>query len=326
MPVPRSKHLWVDAICIDQDDLPEKSSQVKQMDKTYACADHVSVWLGLPSIDETLRSRVSDPTMLKTYQVEDFYFSDNMEDLARRDYWNRYWVIQEMLLGRETLIWCGNHAIFWSDFQRELCQHAGVDQFSLSARGWKSDKYPVPALMMGRHIDGYPEIRESLGALLVRHRQSECKDPKDRVFALLGIVEHVEASLLSRFLPDYSLSEREVVIIALAHLTQVAISNSWQSNDVGINSEDIFEAFRIPQKLERRSLLDAAERVDYLGAESVEDIRHQLLHDDSSPAKARDKAVAKAADEFIAMYTKEVLGMGDEQYLPRRQKSNCTIL
>lgn len=51
------------------------------MNDTYARADHVAVWLGLPSICEIDRSRFPDPVTLKTYQVEDFDWWDNMEDL-----------------------------------------------------------------------------------------------------------------------------------------------------------------------------------------------------------------------------------------------------
>lgn len=122
-----------------------------------------------------------------------------------------------MLLGRGVLIWCGNHATSWIDFQSTLCNHADIDQYYSGPRDWKSDHYSALPLIMGRHLDRHPEFREPLGTLLARHRRSECKDPRGRVFALIGIVEHEEAALLSRFLPDYSLSEREVVVIALAH-------------------------------------------------------------------------------------------------------------
>jgi hypothetical protein len=38
--------LWIDAICIDQDNLEEKSQQVQLMAKIYSKASHVLVWLG----------------------------------------------------------------------------------------------------------------------------------------------------------------------------------------------------------------------------------------------------------------------------------------
>ena len=38
--------IWVDAICIDQDNAAEKSIQVQQMDRIYRQADNVFIWLG----------------------------------------------------------------------------------------------------------------------------------------------------------------------------------------------------------------------------------------------------------------------------------------
>ena len=38
--------LWVDAICINQDDLREKGHQVKQMGYIYKAAEEVLIWLG----------------------------------------------------------------------------------------------------------------------------------------------------------------------------------------------------------------------------------------------------------------------------------------
>ncbi|KIM93944.1 hypothetical protein OIDMADRAFT_136971, partial [Oidiodendron maius Zn] len=40
--------LWVDALCINQNDLKERNKQVSQMGRIYLSAGHVIVWLGLP--------------------------------------------------------------------------------------------------------------------------------------------------------------------------------------------------------------------------------------------------------------------------------------
>ncbi len=39
-------YMWIDAICIDQDNLKERSSQVSMMDSIYSGAGKVIVWLG----------------------------------------------------------------------------------------------------------------------------------------------------------------------------------------------------------------------------------------------------------------------------------------
>ena len=41
-----SKRIWIDAVCINQDDVAERSAQVAQMAKVYSCATHTIIWLG----------------------------------------------------------------------------------------------------------------------------------------------------------------------------------------------------------------------------------------------------------------------------------------
>ncbi|PMD26839.1 hypothetical protein NA56DRAFT_562728 [Hyaloscypha hepaticicola] len=46
--------LWIDAICINQDDIPERSEQVKKMASIYSRAQQVILWLGEESDQSTL--------------------------------------------------------------------------------------------------------------------------------------------------------------------------------------------------------------------------------------------------------------------------------
>ena len=51
------RHLWADAICINQGDVLEKNHQVQLMGKVYEYAREVSVWLGNDLIpNESLRT------------------------------------------------------------------------------------------------------------------------------------------------------------------------------------------------------------------------------------------------------------------------------
>ncbi|KAF2135365.1 uncharacterized protein K452DRAFT_239048, partial [Aplosporella prunicola CBS 121167] len=38
--------IWIDAICINQNDIPERNSQVEMMGQIYSAAKKVLVWLG----------------------------------------------------------------------------------------------------------------------------------------------------------------------------------------------------------------------------------------------------------------------------------------
>jgi hypothetical protein len=50
----RTRVLWIDAICVNQKDVDERSSQVKRMADIYSKAARVVVWLGPESADTSI--------------------------------------------------------------------------------------------------------------------------------------------------------------------------------------------------------------------------------------------------------------------------------
>lgn len=129
----RRRILWVDAICINQDDIPEKNVQVPQMGRLYSTASDVLVWLGSSNLNIEravswvhtyvaksytstgsaywlkLDARAAFSTKAKrekewaVLQALEGYF-----DILALPYWNRMWTFQEFRLpGSEPLCFCG---------------------------------------------------------------------------------------------------------------------------------------------------------------------------------------------------------------------------
>ncbi len=42
----RTRHIWIDAICINQDDINDKNQQVRMMRDIYGRASRTLIWLG----------------------------------------------------------------------------------------------------------------------------------------------------------------------------------------------------------------------------------------------------------------------------------------
>ncbi|KAK4109286.1 hypothetical protein N656DRAFT_716317, partial [Canariomyces notabilis] len=112
--------IWVDAICINQEDLDERQHQVQLMDWIYSTANYTVVWLG-PSDEWTdlavsalskvgtvfseFGSNSLDPFHLRLRRTESEVFPDlserEWESLAAfygRRWFSRIWVIQEVAL------------------------------------------------------------------------------------------------------------------------------------------------------------------------------------------------------------------------------------
>ncbi|PMD15827.1 hypothetical protein NA56DRAFT_556830, partial [Hyaloscypha hepaticicola] len=93
-------YVWADAICIDQTNDAERSSQVRLMDQTYRDAVCVSVWLGLITLPEYIGSYLPTQVPIRTLESDGFDLQDSIVELSNRPYWSRVWVIQEFLLGQ----------------------------------------------------------------------------------------------------------------------------------------------------------------------------------------------------------------------------------
>ena len=94
-------YIWIDQICIDQsnthDAIRERNDQVSRMDKIYASAEQVDVWLGVGSsdVENYLKSMSSSRDLLLPNVWHPGYRA--FESLP---YWSRAWVVQEMYLAK----------------------------------------------------------------------------------------------------------------------------------------------------------------------------------------------------------------------------------
>jgi hypothetical protein len=256
-------YLWVDAICIDQKNDQERNAQVRLMDQIYRSAVTVSVWLGLPPIPVFCRDRLRNyQGPIRTFENEGFSWYDSIDHLANHPYWTRFWVIQEFLLGQDVYLFRGNTCINWSGFKDLLGMQGGAHGYfsgDFDYSGAESGSWAAWPLVVGRHPNRHPDMQQSLYELLLRHGNSQCKDPRDRVFALLGLVTSLERTLLEKFFPDYTMSEDDVVTIALAHVRQINLK--YDSHDY----EKLLLSLGVESDQRKKRLLRRAKSFDYLG-------------------------------------------------------------
>lgn len=91
--------LWIDALCINQADVAEKSHQITLMKDVYSKAEATCVWLG-PAADNSdlAMATIGDLYAEKTYVLpEDAPSEAQLEAinaLQGREWWSRIWVLQ----------------------------------------------------------------------------------------------------------------------------------------------------------------------------------------------------------------------------------------
>lgn len=197
-------HFWIDAICINQCDLQERSHQVGMMNVIFPTADFVVVWLGPPAEDSdfvmdllarghTLDGQGSSHPRLGSPRDE----RRAVVRLLSRPYWERMWVIQECTLAQDLVLLCGDHGCWW-DSLTDFCM-------------WLDKRYPnhtqlleqqpsliMPVLGLIRHRRNYrlliinedyndKFVATSIPDLLRMSQYGKCQDLRDKIYAILAI-------------------------------------------------------------------------------------------------------------------------------------------
>ncbi|KAI1271321.1 heterokaryon incompatibility protein-domain-containing protein [Xylaria sp. FL0933] len=100
--------IWIDAICINQANTTEKTSQVKIMGKIYAAARRTVIFLGNESEDsKTVCQDKSDPSK----RLPSTNIAHATERLFERPWFTRIWGVQEFGRGNDPVFMCGNSEI-----------------------------------------------------------------------------------------------------------------------------------------------------------------------------------------------------------------------
>ncbi len=208
--VPRT--LWVDGICINQDNVLERGHQVGIMGVIYKEASRVVIWLG-PDEDGTISKAMkvvryvnakipgpghgapvsqnpNDPTI------------ENLERLVERDegvknawnvlgklferkWWQRIWCAQEAILAKRTIVICGDEEI-----DGEL-----IGAFTRWQHGQRWAGQPNPPNFQDNGVrSAYRRLNKwawsgTFLETLDTFRGLEATDPRDKVYALIGLLQ-----------------------------------------------------------------------------------------------------------------------------------------
>ncbi|KAJ8058806.1 hypothetical protein OCU04_011794 [Sclerotinia nivalis] len=219
--------LWVDAICIDQSNIPERNDQIAKMRTIFQKAQSVPVWIGAEKENSSLAiqlakrlnvaSRNQVMTMLHDPSIQDQLMA--LISLFRRQYWWRIWVIQEVACAKEAIVFCGDESIPLMELSN-TCDILKREEHLLLAIYLKSPSF-VRTLTTGGpkglQVSRYqaPDaVEPPLFELLLSHKSKKSSDPKDKVYALIGISNSRKS--FGRF--DYSLSVRQVYTHTARHI------------------------------------------------------------------------------------------------------------
>lgn len=157
---------------------------------------------------------------------------DSLHSLLYRDYWHRVWVLQEIAVAKNVIVACGNKKCPLEAFETTAVTMTHIITSSvthlmsttswveLTAQGTSLTRSPVaaPALRMlkerrwyqtkvHRQLTWILTFARSTGATVLTDTRLRATDPRDHIYALLGIASNTEQLGI---IPDYNKSVEDI--------------------------------------------------------------------------------------------------------------------
>ncbi|OAF99362.1 HET-domain-containing protein [Paraphaeosphaeria sporulosa] len=232
--------LWIDQICINQEDVQEKQKQIPLMGLIYSHATSTVIWLG----DE----RGDDPQLafdtLQTVHERLIWFDGEIrsEDFERlrfpapaasewvevsrmfsRPWFERLWVVQEAVLSKNLYVKCGKAVVAWEDFAlwSSTAESCGIGAFLADGAPATKNQSGLSTMNELSTLRMYLQTQETPSSLLealVTTRYANASDVSVRdvfleasiaefpmeIFRLLSCVDH-DRPVSPSWVPDWTL-------------------------------------------------------------------------------------------------------------------------
>ena len=243
-------YLWIDAICIDQESIQERSSQILLMGEIFSAATQVVVWLGndMADINAMLwlqnefwpvvdgRSEVdgrSDQPYLDTFKLTGPEWIEKWKSVdrffRRRRWFQRAWVLQECMLGRDVVVWNGAVTLDWTvmglatfiaerAFGVTIRLHTSMRQLYILRMSYEDGGPNDPAMVKDQKLGFGTDTPKQhwcayvfMFACVLRSFESSCEH--DRIYATLGVAQRFDSfGAMEKIVPDYTKAYEDVFV------------------------------------------------------------------------------------------------------------------
>jgi hypothetical protein len=228
------RNMWIDALCINQRDNKEKSKQIPMMRDIFANAKHVIVWLG-PSYpwgekawellqlaarcaraeNKDILSLSSEPyneakNIQRGFPSREGPDGDGLEPLCSLfslPWFSRVWVFQEVANACSAYIKLGPLELPYFEFCLAVAFFPSKSISFDTEHGVRIDDL-IPMTLYSRIGSGALQpVSFDLYTLLRFTRRFLATEPRDKIFALLGVADNGHS-----FPIDYSISLRKLYV------------------------------------------------------------------------------------------------------------------
>ncbi|KAF2675615.1 HET-domain-containing protein [Lentithecium fluviatile CBS 122367] len=248
--------LWIDALCIDQNNDAEKSHQIPKMLGIYSNALNVCIWVGESGdTDEGQKAMDFIPSIVNLKLLDRMTTQETPDEkiaaswaafasILRRPWFRRRWVIQEVAASRNASVQCGNRSMNWIDFAdavqlfttkieriRALYDNSELSKMDpdalshVESAGATAIVNATSNVLRRTQSGSILDRIWNIESLVMRFLHFEASDPRDAIFALLSLASDghlmtngkVCSKTGAHLTPDYTKPALQTYIEFLQH-------------------------------------------------------------------------------------------------------------
>ena len=271
-----SEWIWVDALCINQNDTAEKNHQVPLMRHIYRQAKRVLSWLGQADKDTyfafSLIERWADAILATFPRLESWPDGKAMREavksierlfdyeewaafatFAKKTYWERVWILQEVTLARHCLLICGRHEILfdkllwayraWTTGDLRLVRVA--EHLRPAGEGSQFFSFMNLPLEEGEiaKVNAEPSARREflrLPFMLKRASILSATDGRDKIYGLLGLLDLANTQVAVDYSSDVVDTYRNTILSlvkATDRLDLLSFAGTWNRSSESLTKQ-----------------------------------------------------------------------------------------
>lgn len=262
--------IWIDSICINQDDKDEKSNQVRLMGLLYANAQFTVACIGsslcLQAIVQLIEVQDSDVSSALPKSRHWSEARTALLLLTQNNYFKRLWIVQELYHSRSIVILCGEDHLLWQELELfffEVVQNSAylVDE-SIIESEFGIGHTKVGSMQLGASLDStelarlihFRKFRQAQFALktewtdeltghgftgvLLSFGRGECAEPRDKIYGLLSLAQD------RRWLIDFPVDYNRPLVQVLCDVV-IRIGNESLTENTSRLVANMLEWFKI---------------------------------------------------------------------------------
>lgn len=267
----KERVLWIDAISINQSDINERDEQVARMTEIYSLAHRVVVWLGpgtensrhaLDTLEHLGMQSVHtlDKWVISPPEATELHWGNSRTDLPysqetwsaihqllSRDWFERLWIMQEIQLAEDAILYCGRDHVHWTHFRSALLCLWNKQEIPAF--------FPRERLALVERLASPIHLSAPISNTFTCADGRRCKDPRDLIYGFVGLLP---PSFRARIRPQYGLPVGRVYMeTVLAHIQHVQrlelLRSCYLDRRVVVNTPTWVPDFSSPKVVARQA-------------------------------------------------------------------------